>query len=137
MNWLISTLLVLLPTLAFGQVVSVEFKDKGFLFSDAPTLTFLWPAKQAKATLVFIPGGEGKIGLTPERANLGGFYGATLRPLSDDKLTSGSFNVVVFDSPVQLPNGTDYPYSRQSNEHLLRIQSVVIHYKEKFGLPVW
>jgi hypothetical protein len=40
-------------------------------------------------------------------------------------------------SPVQLPNGTDYPYSRKSNEHLLRIQSVVIHYKEKFGLPVW
>lgn len=44
---------------------------------------------------------------------------------------------MVFDSPVQLPSGTDYPYSRQNSEHLLRIQSVVNHYKEKFGLPVW
>ena len=34
-------------TLAFAQVVSVEFKEKGFMFSDAPTLNFLWPAKQA------------------------------------------------------------------------------------------
>jgi hypothetical protein len=137
MNWLLSLLIALLPSLTFAQVVSVEFKDKGFLFSDAPTQTFLWPAKQPKATLVFIPGGEGKIGLTPERTNLGGFYGATLRPLSDDRLTSGSFNVVIFDSPVNLPAGSDYPYSRQSSEHLLRIQSVVHHYKEKFELPVW
>jgi hypothetical protein len=137
MNWLISILIALFPTLTVAQVVSVEFKEKGLLFSDAPTLTFLWPAKQAEATLVFIPSGEGKIGLASERINLGGFYGATLRPLSDDRLTSGSFNVVVFDSPVQLPNGTDYPYSRQSSEHLLRIQSVVSHYTEKFGLPVW
>ena len=137
MNWLISILIALFPTLTVAQVVSVKFKEKGLLFSDAPTLIFLWPAKQAEATLVFIPGGEGKIGLTSERINLGGFYGATLRPLSDDRLTSGSFNVVVFDSPVQLPNGTDYPYSRQSSEHLLRIQSVVSHYTEKFGLPVW
>jgi len=137
MNWLISILIALIPAMGFAQVVSVEFKEKGFLFSDAPTLTFLWPAKQAKATLIFIPGGEGKIGITPERTNLGGFYGATLRPLSDDKLTSGSFNVVVFDSPTLLPSGTDYPYSRQSKEHLLRIESVVNHYKEKFGMPVW
>ncbi len=137
MNWLFSLLIALLPSLSLAQVVSVEFKDKGFLFSDAPTLTFLWQAKQPKATLVFIPGGEGKLGLTLERTNLGGFYGATLRPLSDDRLTSGSFNVVVFDSPVQLPSGTDYPYSRQSSEHLLRIQSVVNYYKDKFGLPVW
>jgi len=137
MNWLYSLLIALLPSLTFAQVVSVEFKDKGFLFSDAPTLTFLWQAKQPKATLVFIPGGEGRLGLTQERTNLGGFYGATLKPLSDDRLTTGSFNVVIFDSPVNLPAGSDYPYSRQSNEHLLRIQSVVNHYKEKFGLPVW
>ena len=55
MNWLLSLLIALLPSLTFAQVVSVEFKDKGFLFSDAPTQTFLWPAKQPKATLVFIP----------------------------------------------------------------------------------
>lgn len=68
---------------AFAEVVGVEFKEKGFLFSDARTLNFVWPSSQAKATLVFIPGGEGRLGITPERKNLGGFYGSTLRPLSD------------------------------------------------------
>lgn len=118
-------------------VVSVEFKEKGLFFSDAPTLNFVWPAKQAKATLIFIPGGEGRLGITPERTNMGGFYGATLRPLSDEKLTTGAFNVVVFDSPVNLPVGTDYPYSRQNKEHLLRIESVVRYFKAQYGLPVW
>lgn len=137
MNRLIALLFAFLPSLALTQVVSVEFKDKGFLFSDAPTLTFVWPSPQAKTTLIFIPGGEGRIGLTPERKNLGGFYAATLKPLSDAKLTSGTFNVVVFDSPVNLPVGSGYAFSRQSSEHLLRIESVVRHYKELYGQPVW
>jgi hypothetical protein len=123
--------------LAMAEVLPVAFTEKGFLYSDAPTLTFVWPSPQAKTTLIFIPGGEGRIGLTPERRNLGGFYAATLKPLSDPQLTSGSFNVVVFDSPVNLPVGSAYPYSRQSSEHLLRIESVVRHYKELYGLPVW
>jgi hypothetical protein len=124
-------------TLAVADVVPVDFKEKGFLVSDAPTLTYVWPSAQAKQTLVFIPGGEGRIGLTPERKNLGGFYAATLKPLSDASLTSGTFNVVVFDSPVILPVGSAYPTSMQGTEHLLRIESVVKHYKELYGLPVW
>ena len=137
MNLLISLLLALFPILALAQVVGVEFKEKGFMFSDSPTLTFVWPSPEARTTLIFIPGGEGRIGLTPERKNLGGFYAATLKPLSDSKLTSGTFNVVVFDSPVNLPVGSGYAYSRQASEHLLRIESVVKHYKELYGLPVW
>jgi pimeloyl-ACP methyl ester carboxylesterase len=122
---------------ASAQVSSVPFTEKGFLFSDAPTLTYVWPAQTAQFTLVFIPGGEGHLGLTPERKTLGGFYGATLKPLSDSTLTHGLFNVVVFDSPVILPAGTDYPTSRQSKEHLLRIESVVRYFLDRFGLPVW
>ena len=122
---------------AHAQVSAVPLAEKGFLFSDAPTLTYVWPAQAARFTLVFIPGGEGHLGLTPERKTLGGFYGATLKPLSDSTLTHGLFNVVVFDSPVILPAGTDYPTSRQSREHLLRIESVVRDAQERFGLPVW
>ena len=129
--------MIVLPVLASAGVVSVEFKEKGFLFSDAPTLNFEWPSNQAKATLVFIPGGEGRLGINPERKNLGGFYGNTLRPLSDTSTSSGSFHVVVFDSPVNLPVGNDYPASRQASEHLLRIESVVRHFKALYGLPVW
>jgi hypothetical protein len=125
------------PGTASAEVISVPFNERGFLFSAAPTLTFLWPAQAPKVTLIFIPGGEGRIGLLPDRKTLGGFYGATLKPLSDASLTSGSFNVVVFDSPVNLPVGNDYPYSRQSREHLLRIESVVRYYKELYAMPVW
>lgn len=126
-----------LPIFALAEVISVELKDKGFLFNDAPTHTLFWPAKQAKATLVFIPGGEGRLGIKPERSNLGGFYGATLKPLSNENHTRGLLNVVIFDSPVALPVGIDYPHSRQNDEHLQRIDSVVRHYKNTFGLPVW
>lgn len=122
---------------ALAEVVAVPFKEQGFLFTSAPTLTFLWPAQKPKATLVFVPGGDGRIGLTPERKTLGGFYAATLKPLSDETLSSGSLNVVLFDSPVSLPVGFGYPNSRQSSEHLLRIESVVRHYQERYGLPVW
>ncbi|NBY16157.1 MAG: hypothetical protein EBQ78_00420 [Betaproteobacteria bacterium] len=122
---------------ATAQVVSVAFNEKGFLFSDAPTLTFVWTGAKARATLVFIPGGEGRIGLTPDRKSLGGFYGATLKPLSDPNLTNGIFNVVVFDSPIALPPGSDYPHSRQSKEHLLRVESVVRHFLDQYRLPIW
>ena len=138
MTRLITLLLMIVFKInAFAQVVSVEFKDKGFLYSDAPTLSFVWQSNEAKATLVFILGGEGRLGITPDRKNLGGFYGNTLKPLADATLTRGAFNVVVFDSPVYLPPGNDYPASRQSSEHLLRIESVVRHFKALYGLPVW
>jgi pimeloyl-ACP methyl ester carboxylesterase len=122
---------------ATAQVISVPFNEKGFLFSDAPTLTFVWIGEKARATLVFIPGGEGRIGLTADRKSLGGFYAATLKPLSDPNLTSGLFNVVVFDSPVALPPGNDYPHSRQSKEHLLRVESVARHFRDQYSRPIW
>jgi hypothetical protein len=125
------------PSAANAEVVSIPFNERGFLFDTGPTLTFLWAAKEPRRTLVFIPGGEGRIGLVPDRKTLGGFYGNTLKPLSDSNLTSGQFNVVVFDSPINLAVGTDYPHSRQSREHLLRIESVVRHYKALYNLPVW
>jgi hypothetical protein len=68
---------------------------------------------------------------------LGGFYGSTLKPLSDPTRTSGIFNVVVFDSPRALQTGSGYPGSRATSAHLKRIESVVQYYKEKFNHPVW
>lgn len=134
---LVVTLGVCFARTAFAEVIPVPFDERGFLFSDAPTMTFVWPAQAPKVTLVFIPGGDGRIGLSPDRKSLGGFYAAVLKPLSDSSLTSGAFNVVVFDSPVTLPVGNDYPNSRQSREHLLRIEGVVRHFKKLYALPIW
>ena len=127
----------MLAQASWAQVIAVEPTEKGLLYTTAPTLTFLWPARQARAVLIFIPGGEGRLGLKEDRRNIGGFYGNTLRPLSDETRTSGSFHVVVFDSPHELSSAGAYPISRTTPDHLMRIDSVVRHYQEKFNLPIW
>lgn len=127
----------MLAQASWAQVTPVEPTEKGLLYSAAPTMTFLWPARQAKAVLIFIPGGEGRLGLKEDRRNIGGFYGNTLRPLSDETRTSGSFHVVVFDSPQELSSAGAYPSSRTTPDHLMRIDSVVRHYQDKFNLPIW
>lgn len=121
------------PTRA--QVYSIEPIEKGFLYLSASTNTFVWESKEAKATLIFIPGGEGQLKLTPDRKDLGGFYGNTLKPLSDPTKTSGLFNVVLFDSPVVLPSRS--MGSRSTADHMMRIESVVLYYKAKFNKPIW
>ena len=130
--WLFLILILLLADPARAQVVAVPSPD-----SSLPTLTFLWPAKDAKAVLVMIPGGDGHIGLRPGRAELGGFYGKLLKPLSDPTLTSGRVDVVVFDSPDPLQLARGYLASRATSEHLGRIASVVKFYADKFARPVW
>lgn len=129
--------LIIASNVSFAQVYSVDPIDKGFFNSAEPTLTFLWEAKNAKAILIMIPGGEGQINLTLDKKNLGGFYGNTLRPLSDPNLTSGIFDIVIFDSPMALPSGKVYPNSRTTIDHVTRIESVVLYYKEKFHKPIW
>lgn len=120
-----------------SQVLLVAPLETGIFGSSDPTPTFLWPGRDATAVLIMIPGGEGHLGLTPERTDLGGFYGKTLKRLSDPSLTSGRLDVVVFDSPYRIPVGDSYPTARSSPDHLSRIESVVRYYKEKLAKPVW
>jgi hypothetical protein len=122
---------------AYAQVYSIDPTEKGFSYSSDSTATFLWESKNAKAVLIFIPGGEGQLKLTPDRKDLGGFYGNTLKPLSNSSQTSGLFDVVIFDSPMVLLPGTTYPSSRATADHMMRIESVVLYYKNKFNKPVW
>lgn len=128
-------LFLLLTQPARAQVYAVEPIETGFLYLSASTNTFVWEGKYAKATLIFIPGGEGQLKLTPDRKDLGGFYGNTLKPLSDPAKTSGLFNVVLFDSPVVLPSSA--MGSRSTADHMMRIESVVLYYKNKFNKPIW
>ncbi len=122
---------------AIAEVVAVEPTATGLFRSSEPTLTFHWGASDPRAVLIMIPGGEGHIGLTRERQDLGGFYRRALKPLSDASETSGTLDVVVFDSPYPLPAGDVYPTSRGSSDHLDRIESVVRYWRDKLGKPVW
>ena len=134
--------LAILIACAFGgsarsEVVSVPAPASGGSGTSEPTQTFLWEGKDAAAVLIMIPGGEGHLGLTPAKKNIGGFYGSVLRPLTDPTMTSGHIHVVVFDSPDPLPVGSVYPTSRATQDHLDRIESVVKFYRKKYGKPVW
>jgi hypothetical protein len=120
-----------------AEVIAVRHTESEVVSASSTTLTFLWKGDFPKATLIMIPGGEGHIGLSMDRPDLGGFYGKTLKPLSNSKITSGIFNVVIFDSPNELPSSDGYPISRATVGHLSRIEGVVRFYKEKFHKPVW
>ncbi len=127
---------------AYAQAIPVNPTYKGWFASSNPTMTFLFEAAEAKATLVFIPGGEGHRGVKPEWT-ADHFYFSSyhfnvmLRSLSDPKATSGQFNVVIFDSPADLPIVKSWSGARASTDHLSRVEDVVRYYKEKFGKPVW
>lgn len=127
---------------AYPQAVPVNPTYKGFSASSDPTMTFLFEAPQAKATLVFIPGGEGRRGIKPEWTASHGYFSSyhfnvMLRSLSDATVTSGQFNVVIFDSPADLPVARHWSAARESTDHLSRVEDVVRHYRERFGKPVW
>jgi pimeloyl-ACP methyl ester carboxylesterase len=131
-----------LVSAAYAQVIPVNPTYQGLFASSDPTLTFLFRAENAKATLVFIPGGEGRAGIKPEwTADHGYFskyyFNLMLRSLTDPKLTSGSFNLVIFDSPVDLPTANHWSVARTSAEHLSRVEDVVRHFREMLGKPVW
>lgn len=120
-----------------AQVFFVEPIETGVFGSSDLTPTFLWPGKNSNAVLIMIPGGDGYLGLTPERKDLGGFYGNTLKRLSDPALTSGRLDVVIFDSPYRMLVGDAYPTARAATDHLSRIESVVRYYKDKLNKPIW
>jgi alpha/beta hydrolase family protein len=47
------------------------------------------------------------------------------------------FNVVIFDSPADLPVARHWSAARESTDHLSRVEDVVRHYKGRLGKPVW
>ncbi len=100
-------------------------------------MTMYWPGKDAKALILFIPGGEGYLGLKPGQTELRGQLLQTLKRLTQPEFTRGKLDVVLLDSPGELSPRQAYPSARASSEHLIRIESAVRFYKKKTGLPVW
>ncbi|MEY3871973.1 MAG: hypothetical protein RLZZ296_968 [Pseudomonadota bacterium] len=120
-----------------AEVISVAQIDTGFFINSAPTQTLYWQGKAAKALLVFIPGGEGYIGLKPGQTDHRYQFYQMLKRLTNPAFTSGKFDVVLLDSPAELSPRQPYPTARAGSDHMVRIESVVRFYKEKTALPVW
>ncbi|MEY2621539.1 MAG: hypothetical protein RIT26_1359 [Pseudomonadota bacterium] len=120
-----------------AEVIPVAPIEKCFLCSSTPSMTMYFQGTASKAVLIFIPGGEGYIGLKEGQTDHRFHFFQTLKRLSDPTLTSGQWDVVLLDSPAELSPRQFYPAARGASDHLIRIESVMRHYKEKTGLPVW
>ena len=119
---------------AKAQVIAVPAGDEG----SAPTQTMLWESPDAIATLIFIPGGIGQLGLKPTQTDTKNNFYQSLKLLTHGTSSSKGISVVLFDSPAALDlNPRGYPWSRASKEHLKRISSVVRFYKQRTEKPIW
>lgn len=123
---------LLLNTACLAEVISVPQSKTGFFITSDPTQTLYWQGVSAKALIVFIPGGDGNLGLKPTDTDRKYSFFQTLKSLTNPALTSGQYDVVLIDFPVPLA-----PPARGTEDHITRIQSVIDFYHDKTGLPIW
>lgn len=120
-----------------AEVISVTPIEDCFMCSKTPSLTMYWKGSSAKVVLLVLPGGTGQVGLSAEKKDKQQPFYENLKRLTDASLTKGQVDLVLLDSSrVLTANGADLS-GRAAQEHMIRIESVVNHYKEKTGLPVW
>jgi hypothetical protein len=137
-------LLLLFSSYVHSELIPIKPLDSCFLCSAEPSLTLYTQGKNAKIVLIFIPGGDGDLGLKkfvnvdPAPRQVGrSSFAQGLASLSNPELTSGKIDMVYLDSPSPLSPNQRYPSARSSADHMIRIESAVRYYKEKTGLPVW
>jgi len=116
-----------------AQVISVEQTETGLFVNSSPTNTLFWEAKHPKALILLIPGGEGQLNLKPETTNLKLNFFQSLKSLTNPEVTSGLYDIVLFDSPYPMHQIS----ARASKDHILRIEQVIQFYKFKTNLPIW
>jgi hypothetical protein len=127
-----------------AEYLAVEQIDKGLFISSEPTVTHLWRSdlgEEARATLVFVPGGAGSVGMKttwPADAPYLTRYhfNRTLKQLSDKSATTGAFHVVIYDHPMKFQDMRQLT-DRTSDDHMVRIENVVRHYAGLLKKPVW
>ena len=128
-----------------AELIPIQPLETCMSCSSDPSFTFYRKGKDSKALLIFIPGGDGYLGLkrlqniTPQPKEIGNkvslFKG--LNSLSNPDLTSGNLDVVILDSPSELSPNQRWPAARTGFDHMIRIESAIRYYKDKTGLPIW
>ena len=127
---------------SWSQFVSIPPIESGFSYRSAPTVVLVRPSSSARAVLIAIPGGDGRVEngfradmtAPPDDYEPPSSYGKFLFGLADPKRSGGFFNVVLFDSPYSMPMDTS---TRGSADHLMRIESIVDYARNTYKLPVW
>lgn len=122
------------------QVFQVEQLEKSFFISEDPTFTYLYPSQTPRSILVFIPGGDGSVGVKKDWGSHSRYFSLyafnrMLGSLANSQTTDGTTNVVIFDNPKSLGLGSSLPL-RGGKDHLIRIESTIDFYKKRYNLPV-
>ena len=128
---------LLLAKFAQGEVISIAPLEKGFGIGEQPSMTMYWQGQNSKVLILFIPGGDGYIGIKEDKVDLKNPYYQSLKRLTNPQSTNGQIDVVILDSPNPLSPRQPYPSARGSSGHIVRIESAIRYYKEKTGLPIW
>jgi len=143
MKYLILVVLLFFSSLR-AELISIQPLETCMSCSSESSFTFYRKGKDPKALLIFIPGGDGYLGLkrlqniTPQPKEIGkSSLPQGLNSLSNPDLTSGKLDVVFLDSPSELSPNQRWPAARTGVDHMIRIESAIRYYKEKTGLPVW
>ncbi len=132
----VGTVTLLIAAACHAEVVPVPQPEKATFGTNDPTMTFLWRGTDTGVVLIYLPGGDGSIGMKPSWPELSYHAHLTLKKLTDPAQTSGKLDVVIFDSPKKF---FDYGTSvtRSSGDHMTRIENTVNFYREMLKKPVW
>ena len=96
-------------------------------------MTLLYSVEAPQVTIIGIPGGEGRVGLSETSTRVRNQTALMLENLAKPGFSALRTNVVIFDSPHEI-----FPHNlRRSADHIDRMESVIRYYKNKFNAPVW
>lgn len=117
-----------------GYCDSLQFINppKSIFGSKDPTTIYTFSNPNARATILFFPGGEGSFKINEMIKHHKG------QPRMLQMIADAGYNVVFVDSPYPLPDSgpSGYPAMRDSGDHLDRVDSVLQHYRIQ-NLPIW
>lgn len=131
-----AALLALGSSIASAQMFEVAQLEKGLFIRSDPTMTALRPAANARGVLIFIPGGEGVLKFNKNMDPTGPARTSIAKALAKLSGSSAAMHIVVMDSPYVLPADATLN-SRETADHLVRIESVAEFYRARFNLPIW
>jgi predicted alpha/beta-fold hydrolase len=121
--------------LAFFLIFSFECKSEIIFipFEKDDTPTAYWTNTSAKATLIFLPGGDGSFGIS-NKPNLQPSWLFKSFNTNESKI---ALDLVIMDSRTSLgwKNGDVEPRYQQA--HINRIKTVIDYYQQKIQLPVF
>ena len=131
----------LVASSSWAQFISVPQVQSGFLVRSEPTVVLLRESPRARAVLLSIPGGTGRIGFRADapfnpQAEPRTSFAKVFKLLADSQSTSGSFHIASFDSPYAMPMDAHLA-ARTAKDHMVRIDSAVQYLRDRYKLPIW